>query len=123
MEKIKDVRLGRITRYGRVHRQFLVHRNVYRYSSRRDEAHLNIGDLIQELDRDRVKKSRFEVMQSYEEFALNLRELDHRSKILCKEVAQEIGMQSKLCVWRLYYFVGFDRGRNGQEREKFSILQ
>ena len=106
-----------------MHRQFLVHRNVYSYYSRWDEAHLNINDLIQELDRDRVKKSQLEVMQSYEEFASNLRDLDRRIKILCKEVAQEVVMQSKLCVWRLYNFVGFDRGRNGQEREKISILQ
>ena len=32
-----------------------------------DEADLNFGALIQEWNRDRVQKNRFEVMQSHEE--------------------------------------------------------
>lgn len=67
VEKIVDMRSGRKTRYGRVHREFLVQWKGYSDPSWVDEADLNCGDLLQEFDRDRASKNRFEVMQSYEE--------------------------------------------------------
>ena len=67
VEKITDMRSGRRTRYGRVHRQLKVHWKGYGDPSWVDEADLNCEALIQKWDRDRVRKSRFEVMQSHEE--------------------------------------------------------
>ena len=59
------VRSGQQTRYGRVHRQFLVH-----WEGHSDplwvEEDLNCSALLQESDRDRVSRNRFEVMQSHE---------------------------------------------------------
>ena len=66
VEKIVDVRSGRKTRYGRVYRQFLVKWKGYPDPSWVDEADLNCGALLQEFERDRVSRSRFEVMQSQE---------------------------------------------------------
>ena len=67
VEKILDVRSGRKTRYGRVHRQFLVHWKGYVDPSWMDEADLNCGALLQDFERQRANQNRFEVMQSYEE--------------------------------------------------------
>ena len=67
VEKITDVRSGRRTRYGRVHRQFKVYWRGYGDPSWVNKADLNCGALIQEWDRDRVQKNRFEVMQLHEE--------------------------------------------------------
>ena len=67
VEKIMDVRSGRKTRYGRVHRQFLVHWKGYDDPTWVDEADLYCGALLQEFDRDQANRNRFEVMQTYEE--------------------------------------------------------
>ena len=64
---ITDMRSGRRTRYGRVHRQFKVYWKGHGDPSWLEEVDLNCGALIQERDRDRVQKNRFEVMQSHEE--------------------------------------------------------
>ena len=62
-----DVRSGRKTRYGRVHRQFLVHWKGYDDQTWLDEADLNCGAFLQEFDCDQANRNRFEVMQTYEE--------------------------------------------------------
>ena len=67
VEKILDVRSGRKTRYGRVHRQFLVHWKGYADPSWVDEADLNCGALLQDFERQRTNQNRFEVMQSHED--------------------------------------------------------
>lgn len=67
VEKIMDMRSGRKTRYGRVHREFLVQWKGHSVPSWVDEADFNCGALLQEFDRDRASKNRFEVMQSFEE--------------------------------------------------------
>ena len=67
VEKIIDVRSGRKTRYGRVHRQFLVHWKGYSDPSWIDEADLNCGAMLEEFERNRISRNRFEVMQSHEE--------------------------------------------------------
>ena len=67
VEKIVDVRSGRKTRYGRVHRQFLVHWKGYADPSWVDEADLNCGALLQDFKHQRANQNRFEMMQSYEE--------------------------------------------------------
>ena len=63
VERITDMRSGRRTRYGRVHGQHKGYWKGYGDPSWVDETDLNCGSLIQELYRDRVQKSRFEVMQ------------------------------------------------------------
>ena len=67
VEKILDVRSGRKTRYGRVHRQFLVQWKKHDDPTWIDEADLNCGALLQDFERNRVSQNRFEVMQSHEE--------------------------------------------------------
>ena len=67
VEKIVDMRSNRRTRYGRVHRQFLVQWKGYVDLPWVDEADLNCGALIQDFDRDRASRNRIEVMQSHEE--------------------------------------------------------
>ena len=67
VERITDMRSGRRTRYGRVHRQFKVYWKGYGDPSWVDEADLNCGALIQEWDRDCVRNNGFEVMQLHEE--------------------------------------------------------
>ena len=67
VDRIVDMRSGRKTRYGRVHRQFLVHWKGYDEPSWVDEADLNCGALLQEFDRDQAKRNRFGVMQTHEE--------------------------------------------------------
>ena len=62
MEKIVDVRSGRKTRYGRVHRQFLVHWKGYSDPSWIDEPDLNCGAMLEEFERNRISRNRFEVM-------------------------------------------------------------
>ncbi|GMF29743.1 unnamed protein product [Phytophthora lilii] len=66
VERIADVRSGWRTRYGRVHREFLVYWKGYAEPSWVDEADLNCGALLQEFERKRVNRSRFGVMQSHE---------------------------------------------------------
>ena len=66
VEKILDVRSGRRTRFGRVQRQYLVQWKGSVDPTWIDEVDLNCGALLQEFDRDRVSKNRFEVMQSHE---------------------------------------------------------
>ena len=61
------MRSGRRPRYGRVHRQFKVFWKGYSDPSWVDGADLSCGALIQEWDRDRVRKNQFGVMQSHEE--------------------------------------------------------
>lgn len=67
VERIADVRPGRETRYGRMHRQFLVYGKGYDDPSLVDQADLNCGALLQDFDRDRANRNRFEDMQSHEE--------------------------------------------------------
>ena len=66
VEKILDVRFGRRTRFGRVQRQYLVQWKVSVDPIWVDEVDLNCGALVQEFDRDRVGKSRFDAIQSHE---------------------------------------------------------
>ena len=66
VEKITDMRSGRWTRYGRVHREIKVHWKGYGDPLWVDETDLNCGALIQEWGRDRVQNNRFEVIQSHE---------------------------------------------------------
>ena len=67
VEKILDVRSGRKTRYGRVHRQFLVQWKQHNDPTWIDEADLNCGALLQDFERIRASQNRFEAMQSREE--------------------------------------------------------
>ena len=60
---------GRKTRYGRIHKLYLVQWKKYSDPTWIDEADLNCGAMLQEFDRDQVSKIRFEVMQSHEEEA------------------------------------------------------
>ena len=71
VEKIIDVRSGRKTRYGRVHRQFLVLWKGYSDPSWIDEADLNCGAMLEEFERNGISRNRFEVMQSHEEDLVN----------------------------------------------------
>ena len=56
VERIADLRTGRRTRYGRVHREFLVHWKGYEEPTWVDEADLNCGDLLQEFERRRISR-------------------------------------------------------------------
>ncbi|POM64370.1 Reverse transcriptase [Phytophthora palmivora] len=67
VEKITNMRSGRMTRYGRVYREFLVHWRGYDDPTWVDEADLNCGALLHEFLRDRTNHNRFGVMQSHEE--------------------------------------------------------
>uniref|UniRef100_M4BJ95 Chromo domain-containing protein n=1 Tax=Hyaloperonospora arabidopsidis (strain Emoy2) TaxID=559515 RepID=M4BJ95_HYAAE len=69
VDKIIDVRSGRKTSYGRIHKQYLVQWKEYSDPTWIDEAILNCGAMLQEFDRDQVRKNRFEVMQSHKEEA------------------------------------------------------
>jgi hypothetical protein len=62
VEKILDVRSGRKTRYGRVHRQFLVQWKQHNDPTWIDEADLNCGALLQDFERIRASQNRFEAM-------------------------------------------------------------
>ncbi|POM72381.1 Reverse transcriptase [Phytophthora palmivora] len=67
VEQIIDVRSGRRTRYGRVHKEYKVRWKGYEEPSWVDEADLNCGALLHEYERDRTSRNRFSVMQSHEE--------------------------------------------------------
>ena len=67
VDRIVDVRSNLKTRYGRVHRQFKVYWKGFQDPSWVDEADLNCGALLQEFERNRISRNRFEVMQSHEE--------------------------------------------------------
>ncbi|POM77095.1 Hypothetical protein PHPALM_5576 [Phytophthora palmivora] len=67
VEQIIDVRSGRRTRYGRVHKEYKVRWKGYEEPSLVDEADLNCGALLHEYERDRTSRNRFSVMQSHEE--------------------------------------------------------
>jgi len=69
VERITDIRTGRRTRYGRIHRNFAVHWKGYEGPTWVDEADLNCGALLREFERERANRSHFEVMQSHEEEA------------------------------------------------------
>ncbi|KAE8908347.1 hypothetical protein PF003_g7810 [Phytophthora fragariae] len=66
VERIADMRTGRRTRYGRVHREFQVYWKGYAEPSWVDEADLNCGALMREYERESVNRNRFNVMQSHE---------------------------------------------------------
>uniref|UniRef100_H3H9H5 Chromo domain-containing protein n=1 Tax=Phytophthora ramorum TaxID=164328 RepID=H3H9H5_PHYRM len=66
VEKIADVRTGRRTRYGRVHRDFLVFWKGYDDPTWVDEADLNCGAMLRDFERGLASRNRFEVMQSHE---------------------------------------------------------
>ncbi|KAE8961373.1 hypothetical protein PR003_g33931 [Phytophthora rubi] len=66
VERIADMRTGRRTRYGRVHREFQVYWKGYVEPSWVDEADLNCGALMREYERELVNRNRFNVMQSHE---------------------------------------------------------
>lgn len=65
VEKIVDVRSARKTRYGRIHRQFQVFGKDPE-PTWIDEADLNCRALLYEFKQDRVRRNRFEMMQSHE---------------------------------------------------------
>ena len=67
VEKIMNVRSGRKTRYGRIHREFLIWWKGYSDPSLIDEMDLNCWALLQTLERDQANRNRFDVMQSHEE--------------------------------------------------------
>ena len=62
-----DVRSGKKTRFGRIRRHYMVQWKGSGDPTWTDGEDLNCGALLQELDRDRVSKNHFEVMQSHEE--------------------------------------------------------
>uniref|UniRef100_H3H4N6 Chromo domain-containing protein n=1 Tax=Phytophthora ramorum TaxID=164328 RepID=H3H4N6_PHYRM len=66
VDRIADVRSGRRTRYGRVHREFQVYWKGYEDPSWVDEADLNCGALLREYEREVTNRNRFGVMQSHE---------------------------------------------------------
>ncbi|GMF46058.1 unnamed protein product [Phytophthora fragariaefolia] len=66
VERIADVRIGRRTRYGRVHRDFLVYWKGYQELTWLDEADLLCGALLREFERAQASRNHFEVMQYYE---------------------------------------------------------
>uniref|UniRef100_H3H6A1 Integrase catalytic domain-containing protein n=1 Tax=Phytophthora ramorum TaxID=164328 RepID=H3H6A1_PHYRM len=66
VEKIADVRTGRRTRYGRVHRDFLVFWKGYDDPTWVDEADLNCGAMLRDFERKLASRNRFEAMQSHE---------------------------------------------------------
>ncbi|GMF52026.1 unnamed protein product [Phytophthora fragariaefolia] len=67
VEQIVDVRPGRRTRYGRVHREFLVYWKGYAEPTWVDEVDLNCGTLLQAFELKTADRNRFQVMQSHEE--------------------------------------------------------
>ncbi|POM65285.1 Hypothetical protein PHPALM_19026 [Phytophthora palmivora] len=67
VEEIVDVRTGRRTRYGRIHREFKVRWKGYDGSTWVDEEDLSCGALLQEFERKITDHNRFQVMQSQEE--------------------------------------------------------
>ncbi|OWY90584.1 reverse transcriptase [Phytophthora megakarya] len=67
VERITDVRSGRRTRYGRVHREFQVYWKCYDQPTWVDETDLNCAALLYEYERGRTSRNRFNVMQSNEE--------------------------------------------------------
>ena len=69
VDKIIDVRSGRKTRYGRIHKQYLVKWKENSDLTWIDEADLNCGAMLKEFDRDQVSRNCFELMQSNEEEA------------------------------------------------------
>ncbi|WP_369333609.1 chromo domain-containing protein [Corallococcus praedator] len=62
-----DTRSGKKTRFGRTHREYLVRWKGYDDPEWIDECDLNCGALLREFERDRVRRNRFEVMQTHEE--------------------------------------------------------
>ncbi|KAE8990640.1 hypothetical protein PR001_g21435 [Phytophthora rubi] len=66
VDRIADMRTGRRTRYGRVHREFLVYWRGYEDPPWVDEADMNCGALMREYERGLVNRNRFHVMQSQE---------------------------------------------------------
>ena len=66
VERIADVRSGRKTRFGRIHRQLLVYWKGCSDSEWVDEAGLYCGDLLLDFDCSRASRNRFEVMHSNE---------------------------------------------------------
>ncbi|GMF22051.1 unnamed protein product [Phytophthora fragariaefolia] len=67
VDRIVNVRSGRRTRYGRVHREFLVYWKAYPEPPWVDEADLNCGSLLQKFERKIANRNRFQIMQSREE--------------------------------------------------------
>ena len=66
VEETLDVQSGRKTRYGRILKHYLVRWKEHSDITWIDEADLTCGALLQEFDRDRVSRHRFEVMHSHE---------------------------------------------------------
>ena len=66
VEKILDLRSGRMIHYGRVHRQLLVKLKGYLDPRRVGEPDLRCGSFFQEFESNRLSRSRFEMMQSQE---------------------------------------------------------
>ncbi|OWZ05874.1 LOW QUALITY PROTEIN: hypothetical protein PHMEG_00021957 [Phytophthora megakarya] len=73
VERISDMRTGKMTRYGRIYREFLVHWRGYEDPTWAD---LNCGALLYEFLRDRASRNRFGVMQSHEEPGSERKEID-----------------------------------------------
>ena len=62
VERIADVRSGRETRFGRVHRKFVFYWKAYIEPDWVDEAYLNCGALLLDIDRIHASRNRFEVL-------------------------------------------------------------
>ena len=70
------MRSGRKTRFGRIHRQFLVYWKEYSDPDWVDAADLNCGAQLLDFDRNSASRNRFEVMQSYDEGLQNIQSYD-----------------------------------------------
>ena len=66
VDRIVDVRSGKKTRFGRVYRRNLVYWKGYNDPLWVAEVDFDCDALLQEFDRDRKSRNRFEVMQSHE---------------------------------------------------------
>ena len=66
VEEILDVQSGRKIRFGRIHEQYRVRWKYYNDLTWIDEANLNGRPLLQEFDRSRASRNRFDALQSQE---------------------------------------------------------
>ena len=66
MEDILNVKSVFKTWYDRIHKNYMVRWNEHRSSTSIGEADLNCRSQLQEIDKDRLSRNLFEVMQSHE---------------------------------------------------------
>ncbi|OWY97979.1 LOW QUALITY PROTEIN: hypothetical protein PHMEG_00031369 [Phytophthora megakarya] len=67
VERISDVRCGKKTRFGRIYREFLVHRPGYDEPTWVDQDDLNCGAMLNAFLQKRANPNCLNVMQSHEE--------------------------------------------------------